>query len=158
MKGVHIDQRKADRIISILLLVIYGFILLEIRKFSEYGRYFPFIITSFLLIFTFFYFVKSWITPLVKREDSEEGQQELIYDLSTFLISLIGVLVYIFILLTSLGFLVGSTLFCIGVVIAINVSRSEINLRSLIISFFVSSLFTYLMYYIFRHLFNIRLP
>ncbi len=157
MKSININQRLTDKIVSVLLLLLCGLIFWEIRNFSEYGRYFPYILTLFLLILCLVYFVKSWVAPLRKTESLEEGQQELIKDLPSFLLSLGGVLVYVFILFSLLGFLVSSILFCVGVIIGVQITRAEASFRSVILSFIVSGAFSFIMYYIFRHIFNIRL-
>ena len=158
MKSININQELADKIISVLLLLLCGLILWEIRNFSEYGRYFPYIVTLFLLMFSVVYFVKSWLAPLREMDSLGKDQQELIQDLSSFLISLGGVLVYVFILFSLLGFLASSILFCISVIIGVQITRAEANLKSVISSFVVSGAFTFMMYYLFRHLFHIRLP
>jgi len=158
MKSININQRLADKIISVLLLLLCALILWEIRNFSEYGRYFPYIVTLFLLMFSLVYFIKSWAAPLRKMESLGKEQHELIEDLSSFLISFGGVLVYVFVLFSLLGFLAGSILFCISVIIGVQITRAEANLKSVISSFVVSSVFSFMMYYLFRHLFHIRLP
>ena len=158
MKRININKKSADKVISVLLLLICGLILWEIRNFSEYGRYFPYMVTLFLLIFSIVYFVKSWAASLRKTEGLEKGQQEIIRDLSSFSICLVGVLVYVFILFSLLGFLVSSILLCICVIVGIQITRMGVNFRSVILSFIVSSAFTLMIYYLFRHIFHIRLP
>jgi predicted membrane-bound spermidine synthase len=158
MKSININQRLADKILSVFLLFLCGLILWEIRKFSEYGAYFPYIITIFLAVFSFVYFIKSWVFTLRKMWSSEKEQQELILDLPSFLASFVGVLAYIFILFPLLGFLVGSILFCISVTLVIQISRAEASFKLAVLSFITTSIFCYMMYYIFRHLFHIHLP
>ncbi|MBA7703734.1 hypothetical protein ES703_112527 [subsurface metagenome] len=154
MKSININQRLADKILSVFLLFLCGLILWEIRKFSEYGAYFPYIITIFLAVFSFVYFIKSWVFTLRKMWSSEKEQQELILDLPSFLASFVGVLAYIFILFP----LVGSILFCISVTLFIQISRAEASFKLAVLSFIAIIVFCFMMYYIFRHLFHIHLP
>jgi len=158
MKSININRRLADKILSVFLLFLCSLILWEIRKFSEYGAYFPYIVTLFLAIFCFVYFIKSWVAPLRKMGSSGEEQLELIQDLSSFSVSFVGVLAYIFILFSLLGFLVGSILFCISVTLVIQIARAEASFKLAVLSFIASSTFSFMMYYLFRHVFHIHLP
>ena len=158
MKTINIKQRLADKILSVVLLLLCGFILWEIREFSEYGAYFPLIVTLFLAIFSVVYLIQSWGASLVKTGSAGEEPQELIQDLSGFVVSFAGVLAYIFILFSLLGFVAGSSLFCVSVTLLIQIARAEARLKSVIISFASSGAFTFMMYYLFRHVFHIHLP
>ena len=158
MKTININQRLADKILSVVLLLLCGFILWETRKFSEYGAYFPYVVTLFLALFSSIYFIKSWAASLGKTGSSGEEQRELVQDLSGFLVSFVGVLAYIFILFSLLGFLVGSILFCISVTLLIQMARAEARFKLVVISFASSGMFTFMMYYLFRHVFHIHLP
>ena len=158
MKRIDINQRLADKILSVFLLLLCGLILWETRKFSEYGAYFPYIVTLFLAVFSFIYFIRSWVVHLRKMGSPGKEQGELIQDLSSFLVSFVGVLAYIFILFSLLGFLVGSILFCISVTVAIQIARGEASFKLVLISFVSSCIFTFMMYYLFRHVFHIHLP
>lgn len=158
MKSININRRLADKILSVFLLFLCSLILWEIRKFSEYGAYFPYIVTLFLAIFCFVYFIKSWVAPVRKMGISGKEQRELIRDLSSFLVSFVGVLAYIFILFSLLGFLAGSIVFCISVTLIIQIIRGEASFKLAVLSFIASSTFSFMMYYLFRHLFHIHLP
>jgi hypothetical protein len=158
MKSIRINQSLADRYLSIALLLFCGLVLLEIRHFSEYGRYFPYIATLFLLVFSFVYFLNSWLPRLRKKENSAQKPYELVKHLPSFVVSFGGILVYIFVLFSLLGFLASSIVFCIGVIIGIQITRAEVSFKSAITSLITSSVFSFVMYYIFRHVFNIRLP
>jgi len=158
MKSININRRLADKILSVFLLFLCGAILWETRKFSEYGAYFPYIVTLFLAVFSLVYFIKSWGVPLRKMRSSGKEQLELIQDLSSFMVSLGGVLAYIFILFSLLGFLVGSILFCISVTLVIQITRAEATFKLVTLSLLSSTMFTFMMYYIFRHVFHIHLP
>ena len=158
MKTININQRLADKILSVVLLLLCGLILWETRGFSEYGAYFPYIVTLFLAIFSSVYFIRSWVGSLRKTGSAGEEQRELVQDLSGFLVSFVGVLAYIFILFSLLGFVVGSILFCISVTLVIQITRGEASLKLMLISFASSGIFTFMMYYLFRHVFHIHLP
>ncbi len=158
MKSININRRLADKILSVFLLFLCGAILWETRKFSEYGAYFPYIVTLFLAVFSLVYFIKSWGVLLRKMGSSGKEQLELIQDLSSFLVSFVGVLAYIFILFSLLGFLVGSILFCISVTSVIQITRSEASFKLTTLSLLSSGMFTFMMYYLFRHVFHIHLP
>jgi hypothetical protein len=158
MKRININQRLADKILSVCLLLLCGLILWETRGFSEYGAYFPYIVTLFLAIFSFVYLMRSWVVSPSKTGISGKEQQELIEDLSSFLVSFVGVLAYIFILFSLLGFVVGSILFCISVTLTIQIARAEASFKLATLSFLSSGLFTFMMYYLFRHVFHIHLP
>jgi hypothetical protein len=158
MKSIRIHRSAADKSLSIALLLFCGFVLLEIRKFSEYGRYFPNIVTLFLLVFSFAYFLKSWVPKLIKKEKSLEEKYELIKHLPSFLGSACGILLYILILFTVVGFLPGSTIFCVGVIVGVQITRAAFSVKSIVIALITSSTFSFVMYYIFRQIFNIRLP
>jgi hypothetical protein len=158
MKTININQRLADKILSVVLLLLCGLILWETRGFSEYGAYFPYIVTLFLAIFSSVYFIRSWVVSLRKTGGAGEEQRELVQDLPGFLVSFAGVLAYIFILFSLLGFVAGSILFCISVTLLIQIARAEARLKSVIISFASSGAFTFMMYYLFRHVFHIHLP
>ena len=158
MKSININQRLVDKIISVFLLFLCGFILWETKKFSEYGAYFPYIITLFLAVFSFIYFIKSWVFTLRKMRNSKKEQKELILDLPSFLASFVGVLAYIFVFFPLLGFFVGSILFCVSVTLVIQIVRAEVSSKLTVLSFIASIFFCFMMYYIFRHLFHIHLP
>lgn len=158
MKRIDINQRLADKILSVFLLLLCGLILWETRGFSEYGAYFPYIVTLFLAIFGFIYFMKSWVAPVAKMGSSGEQRQEIIGDLPSFLVAFVGVVAYIFILFSLLGFVVGSILFCISVTLVIQIVRAEARFKLVLISFASSGAFTFMMYYLFRHVFHIHLP
>jgi hypothetical protein len=158
MKTININQRLADKILSVILLLLCGLILLETRKFSEYGAYFPHIVTVFLAIFSSIYFIRSWVASLRKTGSAGEEKQELVQDLSGFVVSFVGVLAYVFILFSLLGFVVGSILFCISVTLVIQMARAEARFKLVVISFASSGMFTFMMYYLFRHIFHIHLP
>jgi len=158
MKSININRRLSDKILSVFLLFLCGLILWETRKFSEYGAYFPYIVTLFLAVFSLVYFIKSWGVPLRKMGGSGKEQLELIQDLSSFLVGFVGVLAYIFILFSRLGFLVGSILFCISVTSVIQITRSEASFKLATLSLLSSGMFTFMMYYLFRHVFHIHLP
>ena len=158
MKRININQRLADKILSVFLLLLCGLILWETREFSEYGAYFPYIVTIFLAIFSFVYLIKSWAVPPTKTESTGKEQQEIIGDLSSFLVSFVGVLAYIFILFSVLGFVAGSIVFCISVTLIIQIVRGEGSFKLATLSFASSGIFTFMMYYLFRHVFHIHLP
>ena len=158
MKQILISRSTTDKILSIALLLFCGLVSLKIRKFSEYGKYFPYIVTMFLLVFSLVYFLRSWVPILRKKENSMEEPYEVIKDLPSFLLSFCGILVYIFILFSMLGFLSGSIIFCVGVIVGIQIIRSEASIKSVVTGLITSSAFSFFMYYIFRHVFNIRLP
>ena len=158
MKSININQRLVDKVISVFLLFLCGSIIWETKNFSEYGAYFPYIITLFLAVFSLIYFIKSWIFTLRKMPSSKKEQQELILDLPSFSASFVGVLAYIFVLFPLLGFFLGSILFCVGVTLVIQIIRAEANSKLTILSFVASIVFCFMMYYIFRHLFHINLP
>ena len=158
MKRININQRLADKILSVFLLLLCGLILWETREFSEYGAYFPYIVTIFLAIFSFIYLIRSWAASPTKAGTAGEEQQELIGDLSGFLVSFVGVIAYIFILFSLLGFVVGSILFCISVTLVIQIARGEVSFKLATLSFASSGIFTFMMYYLFRHVFHIHLP
>ncbi|UCD72095.1 MAG: hypothetical protein JSW70_03615, partial [Syntrophobacterales bacterium] len=69
-----------------------------------------------------------------------------------------GVIAYIFILFSLLGFVVGSILFCISVTFVIQIARGEVRFKLATLSFISSGIFTFMMYYLFRHVFHIHLP
>jgi len=158
MKRVNINQSLVDKVISVFLLFLCGSIIWETKHFSEYGAYFPYIITLFLAVFSLIYFIKSWVFTLKKTHSSQKEQQELILDLPSFSASFVGVLVYIFVLFPLLGFFLGSILFCVSVTLIIQIARAEANPKLTALSFIASIVFCFAMYYIFRHLFHINLP
>ncbi len=158
MKRININQRLADKIISVALFVLCALILWETREFSEYGAYFPYIVTLFLAIFNFVYLIKSWTVSPTKTGSAGKEQQEIIGDLSGFLVSFVGVLAYIFILFSLLGFVAGSILFCISVTLVIQIARGEVSFKLATLSSASSGIFTFMMYYLFRHVFHIHLP
>jgi Zn-dependent protease len=158
MKNIRINQSLADQFISIALLLFCGLVLLEIRHFSEYGRYFPKIVTLFLLVFSFVYFLKSWLPRLIKKESSAQKPYELVKHLPSFMVCFGGILVYIFVLFSLLGFLASSIVFCIGVIIGVQITRAEASFKSAVTALITSSAFSFVMYYIFRQVFNSRLP
>ena len=158
MKQIHISRSATDKILSMALLLFCGLVSLKIREFSEYGKYFPYIVTLFLLVFGFVYFLRSWVPILRKKENSVEEPYELVKDLPSFLVSFCGILVYIFILFSMLGFLAGSNVFCVGVIVGIQITRSEASFKSVVTALITSGAFNFFMYYVFRHVFNIRLP
>ena len=158
MKNVRIHQSMADKILSIVLVLFCGVVLLEIRSFSEYGRYFPNIVTLFLLVFGFAYLLRSWLPVLIRKENSSEEHYEFIKHLPSFLVTFCGLLLYIFILFKVTGFLVGSIIFCVGVIVGVQITRATISVKSVVTALITSSAFSFAMYYVFRQVFNIRLP
>ena len=75
MKNIRINRGYTDKILSAALLVFCGLVLLQIRHFSEYGRYFPNIVTLFLLIFCFVFFLRSWVPILRKKDDGNDPRR-----------------------------------------------------------------------------------
>ncbi|MCF8038880.1 MAG: tripartite tricarboxylate transporter TctB family protein [Desulfohalobiaceae bacterium] len=158
IKTVSRQQQWADRLISLVLLC--AFIFYKITGFTSYGAIFPLMVTMFIAIFSLIYFLGSWIPLFRKKADYRIIPGEtLIPDVTSFCISLVGIAFYIYILVPFLGFFTSSIVYLFGTIVLIRYFRSDIiRIKSLLIPFAYSLVFSGVIYYIFRHLLHIHLP
>ncbi len=158
-KSISISHRHVDRVLSLLLVLFCGYLFMAVRDFSPYGAVFPKYINMALSVLAVIYFLKSWIPMFLKKDDGREtGRYLFIDDYPSFLIAFPLTVIYIFVLLSGIGFLTSSIIYTISVIFLIKKFRGELDLRNFVVYLFFSLVFSALVYYIFRYLLSIRLP
>jgi len=157
-KTFDVTQKNTDRLISLILLFFCVFLYREIQQYSPYGRVFPNAIILILAVFSVVYFFRSWITLFTSKVGPQEELYRMVEDYPSFLIAFPLTMIYVFYLLTFLGFFTSSFVFAAAVILSIKIVRNEYNWKVLLIYFIFSGLFSYVVYYVFRYMLRIRLP
>mgnify|MGYP000102449296 CR=1 FL=1 len=156
-KQFGISEKVADKIISVLLIVFCIFVYWKISNYGRYGAIFPFMVNSGIILFSFLYFLNSWVPFFVKRR-KESKQCQLINHGPSLIISIIGLVLYVYFLMPILGFLASTILYTFGVVLVIRIERKTLDLKGTVTSLIFSGGFSYCIFYMFATVLNIHLP
>ncbi|MDZ7761913.1 MAG: tripartite tricarboxylate transporter permease [Desulfovermiculus sp.] len=152
-----ISELLADKIISVLLIVICGFIFWKTSSFSRYGAIFPIMTTSGVLLFSILYFINSWIPYFVKKRQPSE-QCEIIMHAPSLFIGIGSILLYVYLLMPTIGFLTSTFIYMLGLILGTRVQRRTLVGKGVLYSIVFSAILSFSIYYTFANILNIHLP
>lgn len=154
---IRLSELFADKILSIALIIICILVYWKLQDYTRYGAIFPYMINSGVLIFSIFYFLNSWVPYFtIKRAPSEPCQ--LVMHIPTLILGIIGLVVYVFFLMSFLGFLTSSIIYTFGVIVAVKLQRKTLTPKNTLVSLVFSVGFCYFIFYLFASVLNIHLP